>query len=149
MFRKSDNIKKLRDLVSELPIRDADIIKMREILEATLVVSTDGYWDWDIVKNEEYLSPGFKKQLGYEDDEMANVPDSWMKIINPDDLTDSLEQFKKHVESKGKEEYRVTARYTHKEGHEIKILCRGSVIEWGENNEPIRMVGTHIDITNL
>jgi len=135
--------------VSELPIRDADVFRMREILEATLEVSTDGYWDWDIVNNTEYLSPGFKKQLGYKDDEMENVPASWMKIINQDDLADSLDQFKKHVDSMGVSEYRVTGRYTHKKGHEIKILCRGSVIEWGKNNEPIRMVGTHVDITNL
>lgn len=149
MFRKSDNIKKLRSLILELPIRDADVFKMREILEATLVVSTDGYWDWNVVDNVEYLSPGFKKQLGYTDEELKNVPESWMNIIHPDDLIVALELFKDHVKSRGAIEYKMVARYTHKKGHEIKILCRGSVIEWDEDNNPIRMVGTHIDITNL
>ena len=150
MFKSGlDNIKKLRELVDGLPIRDAEIFEMKEILELTLELSTDGYWDWDIINGVEYLSPTFKSQLGYEVDEMENKPESWMALIHPDDLVLALKQFDDHVESKGESPYRAIARYTHKDGHEIKILCRGSVIEWDINNKPLRMVGTHIDITNL
>ncbi len=149
MFKESKNIQKLRNLVSELPIRDAEVFKMRGILELTLELTTDGYWDWDVVNNIQYLSPAFKKQLGYEVDEMENKPESWMSLIHPDDLKLALDKFDKHANSKGTLPYRSIGRYTHKEGHEITILCRGSVIEWDENNKPIRMVGTHIDITDL
>ena len=149
MPSKSDNINKLRELVENLPIRDAEIFKMKEILELTLELSTDGYWDWDITTNYEYLSPAFKKQLGYEVDEMENSPESWMTLIHPDDLVVTLKQFDDHVKTRGEKPYRSSARYTHKDGHEIIILCRGSVIEWDKDNKPLRMVGTHIDITNL
>ena len=149
MFKESKNIQKLRNLVSELPIRDAEVFKMREILELTLELTTDGYWDWDVVNNIQYLSPAFKKQLGYEVDEMENKPESWMSLIHPDDLKLALDKFDKHANSKGTLPYRSIGRYTHKEGHEITILCRGSVIECDKNNKPIRMVGTHIDITDL
>tara|TARA_B110000977_G_scaffold192105_1_gene265177 strand:+ start:2411 stop:2860 length:450 start_codon:yes stop_codon:yes gene_type:complete len=149
MFKESKNIQKLRDLVSELPIRDAEVFKMREILELTLELTTDGYWDWDVVNNSQYLSPAFKKQLGYEVDEMDNKPEAWMSLIRPEDLTLALSKINEHTKSKGVIPYRSIGRYTHKNGHEITILCRGSVIEWDEDNNPIRMVGTHIDITDL
>ena len=80
---------------------------------------------------------------------MDNKPEAWMRLMHPDDLAITLKLYEDHVNSNGEVPYRSIARYTHKDGHEIKILCRGSVIEWDINNKPLRMVGTHIDITNL
>lgn len=146
---KSKNLDKIKSLVEELSVRDVEVFKMRMLLELILETSTDGYWDWHITKGYEYLSKTFKKQLGYEEDEMKNHPSSWQKLINKDDLTKMLNEVQKHFDSKGNYPFKTISRYTHKDGHEVKILCRGSVIEWDENNKPIRMVGTHIDVTNI
>lgn len=145
----SENIKKLRDLVDLLPIRDAETFEMVEILRLTLEHNTDGYWDWNMVTNDEYLSPGFKAQLGYADDEMENHPSSWEKLIFEEDYEKLKAELYKHIESNGKEKFKAIARYKHKQGHTVKILCRGSVIRWDEDGKPLRMVGTHIDITDL
>lgn len=145
----SDNLDKLRVLVEELNVRDKNIIETKELLEVIIETATDGYWDWHITKDYEYLSPGFKAQLGYTDEEMPNHPSSWQKCINEGDLGIMLEEVNKHFETGGKYEFSVRSRYTKKCGEEIIVLCRGKVVEWGENGEPIRMVGTHIDITNL
>lgn len=152
---QSNNIDKLKLLVETLTVRDIEIFEAKEMLEIILETSTDGYWDWHIgsgVNGEEdyeYLSPSFKKQLGYDDDEMENRPSSWMSRAYLEDL-DRLEiELKKHFESNGEYEFKVITRYTHKNGHLIKILCRGKVIKWDEDGTPKRMVGTHIDITNL
>lgn len=149
MFSKSKNIEKIRSLVEELSIRDAEVFQMKEILEQILETSTDGYWDWHIQKDYEYMSPRFKKQLGYEEDEMENHPSAWQALINDDDLEKMIIEVNKHFESKGEYPFKVICRYTHKDGHEVTVLCRGTVIEWDKNNKPKRMVGTHIDITNL
>lgn len=132
-----DRIKEIKDSIEEGGDSSIDILKF--ILENT----TDGYWDWYITKDYEYLSPTFKKQLGYEDHEMENHPSSWQKLANPDDLKILYGIVAEHFESKGKKPIIGTVRYKHKDGHDIKILCRGKVVEWGDNNEPIRMVGTH------
>jgi len=149
LFSSSENIKKLRELVEELPIRDFETFEMVEILKLTLEHTTDGYWDWNMVSNYEYLSPGFKKQLGYNDDEMENHPSSWQKLIFKEDLEKMEDELNKHIESKGKEQFKVIARFTHKSGDVVEILCRGSVIRWDDKGNPVRMIGTHIDITNL
>lgn len=114
-----------------------------QVLEGTMA----GYWDWMIKEGTEYLSPTFKKMFGYEDDEMENSPESWQKIIHPDDLPNIIEAFNKHVETQGEFPYDNEVRYFHKNGDIVWVLRRGKVIEWDEYGNPVRMVGSHVDIT--
>ncbi|MBD2667322.1 signal transduction histidine kinase [Richelia sinica FACHB-800] len=116
---------------------------LENILENTLA----GYWDWDIANDEEYLSPTFKGMFGYEDDELPNVPASWQSLIFPEDLPPLLEKFGQHVNSRGEIPFYTEARYRHRHGSTVWVICSGRVIEWGENGQPLRMIGSHIDIT--
>ncbi|MEM9445529.1 MAG: PAS domain S-box protein [Verrucomicrobiota bacterium] len=115
------------------------------VLEGTLA----GYWDWFIQDDQEYLSPAFKRMFGYEDHEMENHPSSWQKIIYPDDLPGVFELFDQHVTSKGEVPFHNEVRYFHKDGSIVWVFCRGKVIEWDREGRPVRMVGSHIDITPL
>ncbi len=115
------------------------------ILEYTLA----GYWDWMIQENTEYLSPTFKSMFGYADHEMPNTPEARQKIIHPEDLPLVFETYDKHIQSKGKIPYDNEVRYFHKDGSIVWVWCRGKVIEWDEEGKPIRMVGSHVDITPL
>ncbi len=136
-----------------------DITRIKEaedkISEANYVYNTiiegamAGYWDWNIPNNTEFMSPTFKKMFGYEDHEVPNTPNWWQEHIHPDDLPQVLANFDKHVETKGEFPYDNEVRYFHKDGSIVWVYCRGKVIEWGENGEPIRMVGTHVNITPI
>lgn len=145
----SDNIKKLKELTLKLNDSEHEIAAQKKVLEFILENSTDGYWDWQIDKDYEYLSKTFKKQLGYEENELENHPSSWQKLIHPEDLIKLKEELDKHFKTQGSETFEVESRYTHKQGHTINILCKGKIIDWDDNGNPIRMVGTHIDITKL
>jgi PAS domain S-box-containing protein len=118
---------------------------LSEILEGVL----SGYWDWNIPAGSEYLSPGFKRMFGYRDDEMANTPQSWQKIIEPDDLPRVLAVFERHIASHGQEPFYNEIRYRHKNGSVVWIICAGRVIEWAQDGSPLRMIGCHVDITAL
>lgn len=145
----SDNIKKLKELTQKLSEKDRELELQKKVLEMILESSTDGYWDWKIDEDYEYMSKTFKNQLGYEENELENHPTAWQKLIYPDDLKKMMTEVEKHFESKGDYPFEVESRYKHKDGHTVFILCRGKVIEWSENGKPKRMVGTHIDITKL
>ena len=198
MFSQSNNIKKLRELVEQLCIRDTDVFNRLEILKLTLGYTTDGYWDWTInnslkvyenfvdnideeddgptnlnesvtkikpplstkPKSENLFdfdlffdsftaSPGLMRQLGFEDDELNTELQGCKGLANEDDLIELNTEINKHFESKGEYKFKSITRYRHKHGHTVRILSRGSVIEWDADENPVRMVGTHIDITNL
>ena len=116
-----------------------------EILEASMA----GYWDWHIQEDYEYMSPSFKSMFGYKEDELPNHPNSWQKIVHPDDLDGIFQNFNAHIQSKGEVPFTNTVRYYHKDGSIIWVFCKGKVISWGENGEPLRMVGSHVNITPL
>lgn len=123
--------------------------KHHEVFHHVLEGTMAGYWDWNIPENTEYLSPTFKAMFGYEDHEMENTPEAWQEIIHPDDLPDVLEVFNAHVSSKGEIPYSNECRYYHKDGSIVWVYCKGKVIEWAEDGSAIRMIGSHVDITEL
>lgn len=125
-------------------------LKDREMIFNHIIESTfAGYFDWQIPENTEYLSPTFKKMFGYEDHEMESSPEAWQRIIFQEDLPKVFELFGAHVESKGKVPFDSELRYHHKDGSMVWVFCRGKVVEWDEQGNPLRMLGSHIDITNI
>lgn len=117
------------------------------LLENILDNILAGYWDANLFNNEQYISPGFKKMFGYEDDELPNSPETWKQLIFPDDLPKATEGYTQHVQSRGKIPYCNELRYRHKNGSTVWVICTGRVIEWDQSGNPLRLIGCHIDIT--
>ncbi|WP_069998495.1 PAS domain S-box protein [Cellulosilyticum sp. I15G10I2] len=136
----------ISDITTQVLSKEA-IAREKNILERILEDTLAGYWDWNLVDHTEYLSPGFKKMLGYEDDELPNSPETWQRLIYAEDLPGTLECFKQHVDSLGKIPFYNEVRYRHKDGSTVWVICAGHVLEWDDENKPLRMVGCHIDIT--
>lgn len=114
-----------------------------------LETSFDGFWDWNMVSNYEYMSPQFWKMFGYDPATKRHSPDEWKDIIYEEDKTRAVEAMEKHVESRGEYPYNLTVRYKHREGGTVTVICKGRVVEWAEDGSPLRMIGTHTDITEL
>lgn len=128
-------------------LRMAQTQRELKLLEQVLDVVLAGYWDWDLVNQTEYLSPGFKKMFGYADDELANSPETWKRLMFAEDLPQIWQTFERHVASQGKVPFYNEVRYHHKDGSTVWVICSGQVIEWDESGQPLRMIGCHIDIT--
>ena len=60
-----------------------------------------------------------------------------------------FEVFNEHIESRGAVPYDNAVRYFHKDGSIVWVLCRGKVVEWSEDDKPLRMIGSHVDITPM
>lgn len=106
---------------------------------------TDGIWEWTVPTGEDYLSPGWKASLGYEDEELPNTVESWFKLLHPDDHERAQEAVSRHFE-KG-EPYDIDLRYIHKDGTIRWMRARGEVVERDDNGNPLKMFGTHTDVT--
>ena len=118
-----------------------------QMLESVIESDITGYWDWDLAHGTEFFSPAWKRMLGYEPHELANSPDTWKRLIHPDDLRIKLEQINRHIESQGKVPFYNEVRYHHKDGRYVHVICSGRVIEWSPSGQAVRMVGCQVDIT--
>ncbi len=110
-------------------------------------VSNNNYdlWEWELATNEMRFSVQWEKLLGFEERELLPHIDSWYKRIHPADYNRVKSDIKNHL--KGLTSiYENTHRLQHKDGSYHWVLSRGSVIK-DSNGEAIRMVGTHIDVT--
>lgn len=107
--------------------------------------SNDGIWDWNIQSNTVFFSLRWKEMLGYANDEIANNFDEWSKRLHPDDLGWVTKALQDHF-AKKTQFYRTEHRIKCKDGTYKWILARGQAL-WDEAGKPIRMVGSHTDIT--
>jgi PAS domain S-box-containing protein len=106
-----------------------------------------GMWDWNIKTDKKIYSERWAEIIGYTLEELSSMNiDAWTQLTHPQDRKISDKLLEKHFA--GETEYYISeVRMKHKNGNWIWLLDRGKVFEWDENGKPIRMVGTHLDIT--
>jgi diguanylate cyclase (GGDEF)-like protein/PAS domain S-box-containing protein len=116
-----------------------------ERFELAIRGSNHGLWDWNLKTNEIYLSPRWKNMLGYEDHEIANHLDEWIRFIHPDDFTKMWNTIETYLDRKIPR-YESIYRVYHQDGNYRWVLARAAAL-WDEDEQPYRMVGTYTDIT--
>ncbi len=108
--------------------------------------SGDGVWDWNSDTNEVYYSNNWKFMLGYDEHEIGTSLNVWDSRIHPDDKTGCYEDLNKHMRGE-MEIYHNEHRLLCKDGKYKWILDRGKVVAWKSDGQPLRMIGTHSDIS--
>ncbi|OGB13868.1 MAG: hypothetical protein A2W72_05180 [Burkholderiales bacterium RIFCSPLOWO2_12_67_14] len=106
----------------------------------------DGVWDWNLKTGEEFLSRSIKRMFGYEDDELCNLAAELDSRTHPDDVEQMRADRQAHFEGRAPV-YRNEHRVRCKDGRWKWVLSRGMVIGRDDDGQPLRMVGTHTDIT--
>ncbi|NPD44779.1 PAS domain S-box protein [Lentimicrobium sp. S6] len=136
----------IKDISSRVSTEKA-LFKSEERFNLAMEATHDGLFDWNLITNEIYYSPGWKRMLGYEDSELENTFKTWEDLTHPDDIKRSWKMLDKHI--KGEiPRFEVEFRMKHKKGHWVDILARAKVTV-NKENKPIRIIGTHIDLTDI
>jgi len=136
-------------LVNVTPYKEVEEqLKISEArFDYALSGSEDGIWDWDLVKDEFYISERWSTMLGYEVGELGESVDLLWQIIHPDDAAHVDLGIKNHVKGISNQ-YSEEFRLRQKDGNYKWILSRGKVIR-NEADKAIRFIGTHADIDNI
>jgi PAS domain S-box-containing protein len=118
-----------------------------ERLNLSLKGTKAGIWDWHIQTGNLVINDQWAEMIGYKPSELQPVDiHTWEKLSHPDDLKKSNEMLDLHF--KGKTDfYECEARLRHKNGNWVWVLDRGMVVERDGQGCPVRMTGTHIDIS--
>ena len=121
--------------------------------------SGDGVWDWNTQTNKVFFSRQWKAMLGYTESEVGKtIPgctesevgktlDEWDSCIHPDDRDHCYADLEKHFSGETpfyQNEHRVRCQ----DGSYKWILDRGKVIQWTADGQPLRVIGTHTDISD-
>lgn len=122
---------------------------LREALlkqDAAVKAGNIGLWNWDLTTNKVIYSAEWKRQIGYEENEISDNFDEWRNRVHPDDLEITMSKINKFAAESSKY-YEVEFRFRHKNGEYRWILAIASVIQ-DETSRPVRVLGAHVDITS-
>lgn len=108
--------------------------------------SRDGVWDWDASTNKVFFSDRWKHMLGYSPDEIGDDLSEWESRVHPDDMAAVMADLMPHLEGRTPY-YENVHRMLCRDGSHKWILDRGRVVERDQEGKPLRVIGTHTDLT--
>ena len=114
-------------------------------LRLALEANSEGVWDWNIQSGQAYFSDCYARMLGYESEEFPTDYAEWKQLVHPADFDRVHQAHADHIY--GGKEFLVEFRMRKKTGDWCWIRSRAAVIERDAAGTAIRMVGTHLDIT--
>ncbi len=115
-------------------------------LEAT----QGGLWDWKPDDNEVYYSHRYITMMGYTPDNFPHSIEAWAEKVHKDDIENIMRPQRACIESpEGGDAFEVIYRFMAADNTYRWILSRGKVIVRDETGRAKRLVGLHIDVTDL
>jgi len=149
-FDITDEVLLKEGLRSELDEQEVQLQLQNNRFEFAINSSRDGFWDYDVTKQVFYLSSGWKKRLGFQEDEvitylkyLALIPDEH-RFEHHQAMHDMLEEYPNDLEYV---HFRIRYTLVTKDGEKILIEDVGDAF-FDENKVPTRITGFHRDITD-
>ncbi len=105
-----------------------------------------GVWDWNLATGGQTHSRQWEEMLGYPAGEFTGGYRDFEALVHPDDLAMVKAVANAYLDGRAAE-YAVDFRMRCKDGTWKWILTRGMVVERDLIGSPLRMIGTHTDIS--
>lgn len=127
---------------AEQSLRESEA-RLQRVLDGT----NDGFWDWNVVTEEAWFSRRWAEMLGYDLADIEPHVRSWERLVHPADMPDVQAVLQAHLDGVTPH-YRCEHRLRAKNGEWRWIVDRGKVAARDAEGRPLRMSGTHTDITD-
>ncbi|MFI3123647.1 MAG: diguanylate cyclase [Methylococcales bacterium] len=134
-------LKCTRVIRMELALQESEE-RLRLVLEGAELA----FWDWDIVKGCVNRNKMWAEMLGYTLEEINHSTKQWTDFIHPDDREKAIKSIHDTLDGLVKV-HKIEYRMLHKDGSVKWVLDHANVVKRDENGKPIRMSGTHSDIS--
>jgi PAS domain S-box-containing protein len=133
--------------ITDLKHSEQALLESEEKLKLAIEGSGVGLWDWRVQTGEIMINDRWAQIAGYTSGELFPVTiDTWKSLTHPEDLLKVDELLSRHFAGESAD-FACESRVLHKDGHWVWVLDRGMVTEWDKNKKPVRMTGTHLDIS--
>ncbi len=133
----------LERLAAEAALRESE-----ERLACVLEGSQLGFWDWNIRTGEVRRNARWAEMLSYTLDDIEFTVKQWLDFILPEDRDLAWQSIQDHLgghTAMHRAEYRMRC----KDGGFRWILDQARIVTRDEQGRPLRMSGTHTDISAL
>jgi PAS domain S-box-containing protein len=136
----------LQHMSARLAESYAALRKSEERFSLAMRGANDGLWDWDVRTGEVYYSPRWKEMLGYVGDEIEPSFSAWERLVHPEDKPAAMKGVEAFLSGE-LEKFKIEFRMRHRDGHYVDILSRAFGVRQAPGGPVVRIVGTHVDIT--
>ncbi len=136
----------LRTELAERRRAEEELRDREEQVELALKGGDLGLWDLHVPSGEAVFNDRWSEMLGYEPGEIEASYASWAALLHPEDAPRVRAIYDEHI-SQRTPSYEAEFRMRAKDGSWRWILSRGRVFARDDAGEALRMVGTHLDIT--
>ena len=110
-----------------------------------MAAANDGLWDWNLRTGKIFFSTRWKQMLGYEENEIRDLPDEWFSRVHEDDI-DRLKTMLDAYLNNDTASFAVEYRLKHfNEGYRW-MLIRGLAVR-DSDGTAYRIAGSQTDIT--
>ena len=123
--------------------RDAARRTSKSASRSAAAAANDGLWDFNVERNELYLSPRWKAMLGYDDSDWGPV--DWRGLIHPEDMTRVQESIRNHLAGTAPL-FDSVHRMRHSNGEYRWVISRAKA-RVDKDGRLKRLVGVELDIT--
>ena len=117
-----------------------------ERLTLAVAGALEGVWDWNIETNAVVYSPRWTEMLGYTPEEVEPNLSTWERLVHPDDRA-RADRAAESIARGDRTTYEAEFRLRHKAGHYVHVLSRGFPVRREPGGPVVRIVGTHLDLT--
>lgn len=123
-----------------------DLRISEERLNLAMKGTSDGLWDWDLVRGTIFFSERWKAILGFEPDEIGNTLEEWFSRVHPDEIEQLKAAIDEHL-SGNTANCQMECRILNKDGNYVWALIRGVAVFTAEGNA-VRFAGSMTDVTS-
>jgi PAS domain S-box-containing protein len=132
--------------ITERKQAEEALSESEERLRLALEATQQGLYDLNVQTGECAVTPEYARMLGYDPETFVETNQAWIERLHPDDLEPVAEVYRKSVAG-DIPVYRVEYRQRCADGSWKWILSLGKIVGFDAEGRPLRMLGTHTDIT--
>ncbi|OAI03599.1 EAL domain-containing protein [Methylomonas methanica] len=133
--------------ITEMRSTQQALADSEERLRLSMQAAKQGFYDINPQTGAMIINAEYASMLGYDPASFDATIGSWIMRLHPDDRQRVSDTYQQYIAGK-LAEYRLEYRQRCADDSWKWILSIGSIVERDANNQPVRMLGTHTDITD-